>query len=236
MMTPSLSSLSMDVADVENVIPTLLKNGIIIAQNALSTDSIERCLIEAQRHIEEADKALYNKDHRFDLLVPVDKFPSIKELEVVGPWVSLMKAMLGNDVVCDVSLVYSRPGATEQTWHADGPHIGKTADWSGKGQDKPYAICVFLPLISLNKIVGYTQFWPASHKYDELIGFGPVCPLLECELDGIVDVGSAVVYDYRLIHRGMPNKSEETERPLIQFLYHIPQYKEVSNYGKEQLF
>eukprot|EP00056_Hartaetosiga_gracilis_P001276 m.43917 g.43917 ORF g.43917 m.43917 type:complete len:182 (-) comp10571_c0_seq2:121-666(-) len=105
-----------------------------------------------------------------------------------------------------------------------------------RGEDKPFAVCVFMPLITLNKTVGFTQFWPGSHKYDELIGFGAVCPLLECELDAIVDVGNAVVYDYRLIHRGMPNMSSGTERPLIQFLYHVPQYVENRNYGKESLF
>ena len=41
----------------------------------------------------------------------------------------------------------------------------------------------------------------------------------------IVNAGSAVVYDYRLMHRGMPNDSED-ERPILQFVYSVPEYQE----------
>eukprot|EP00056_Hartaetosiga_gracilis_P001274 m.43903 g.43903 ORF g.43903 m.43903 type:complete len:375 (-) comp10571_c0_seq1:121-1245(-) len=254
MKPPAQDAISVDITDMETTIPMLHKHGIVIAKNAIPLVQITRCLEEANEHISVADENLLAKgvkigkedfrfkemssreNHRFDLLVPKERFVGINTLAKEGAWVPLMKSMLGDDVTCDVSLVYSRPGAREQTWHADGPHLGKTADWTGEGEDKPFAVCVFMPLITLNKTVGFTQFWPGSHKYDELIGFGAVCPLLECELDAIVDVGNAVVYDYRLIHRGMPNMSSGTERPLIQFLYHVPQYVENRNYGKESLF
>lgn len=55
-------------------------------------------------------------------------------------------------------------------------------------------------------------------------------------LDAIGSAGDCVLYDYRLVHRGMPNKSEATQRPLLQFFYHQPQYHEVKNYGSEPLF
>ena len=47
--------------------------------------------------------------------------------------------------------------------------------FSGQHQQlsKAYAICVFAPLIDLSETVGYTQFWPGSHKYQGLLGFGP---------------------------------------------------------------
>ena len=45
-----------------------------------------------------------------------------------------------------------------------------------------------------------------------------------------------MVYDYRLMHRGMPNRSAETQRPLIQLLYHHPSYRETKNYGQARLF
>jgi hypothetical protein len=45
-----------------------------------------------------------------------------------------------------------------------------------------------------------------------------------------------VVYDYRLMHRGMPNVSEATQRPVLQLLYHVPTYKETKNYGLTRLF
>lgn len=31
--------------------------------------------------------------------------------------------------------------------------------------------------------------------------------------------GQAIVYDYRTVHRGCPNRTEAGERPLLQFVY-----------------
>jgi len=39
-------------------------------------------------------------------------------------------------------------------------------------QADPYALCVFVPLIDLDQDVGFTQFWPGSHRYNGLWGFG----------------------------------------------------------------
>ena len=41
----------------------------------------------------------------------------------------------------------------------------------------PYAVCAFVPLLSpagrrFGSGVGATQFWPGSHAYDQLLGFG----------------------------------------------------------------
>ncbi|EDQ87172.1 uncharacterized protein MONBRDRAFT_33513 [Monosiga brevicollis MX1] len=171
---------------------------------------------------------------RFDLLFDADDL-FIAHLAATAPWVPIIKHLLGVDFKCQVSVVYSRPGAEEQTWHADGPHISHTADWNGRGASAPYALCVFLPLMDLDRTVGFTQFWPGSHKYDSLLGFGHACTLTESTLDGLVSLGHAVMYDYRTIHRGMPNTSKNTQRALLQFLYHVPSYAEARNYGTQSL-
>ena len=54
-------------------------------------------------------------------------------------------------------------------------------------------------------------------------------------MDAIVPAGSAVLYDYRCMHRGMPNQSADTERPILQFLYHKKSYVERDNYGQTSL-
>ena len=51
-----------------------------------------------------------------------------------------------------------------------------------------------------------------------------------------VQAGGCVLYDYRLMHRGMPNTSVGTERPLVQLLYHSRAYVEKKNYGVRSLF
>eukprot|EP00730_Choanoeca_flexa_P002733 TRINITY_DN11154_c0_g1_i1.p1 TRINITY_DN11154_c0_g1~~TRINITY_DN11154_c0_g1_i1.p1 ORF type:complete len:370 (+),score=55.36 TRINITY_DN11154_c0_g1_i1:1608-2717(+) len=172
---------------------------------------------------------------RFDLLFAADD-PAICKFERTAPWLPLIRDILGQDCQCQVSVVYSKPGAGEQTWHADGPHLGASAtDRQLCNHSEPYALCVFLPLIALDTTVGFTQFWPESHRYSHLLGFGGVAALTESTVDGLGPLGSALVYDYRLVHRGMPNTSKTTIRPVLQFLYHKPTYKEKWNYGDASL-
>jgi hypothetical protein len=111
---------------------------------------------------------------RFDLLLPAAVFPQIHAWAREGPWMPLVQTLLGAMPVLDVSVIYSRAGAEDQQWHADGGHRDKVAGWDGAGQSDPYAVCVFVPLIELRPELGATEFWPGTHKFDQLLGFGPV--------------------------------------------------------------
>ena len=202
---------------------------------------------------------------RFDLLFPKGRDPAdrtddadredededaafVRELAMTAPWTrTLVEPLLGSNDAgsgggaswrCDVSVVYSRPGAANQDWHCDGRHLAGAAraDFDGDGLAPPYAICVFCPLVDLNADVGFTQFWAGSHRGAELIGFGGAAEVLRGTVDGIVQAGGAVAYDYRTMHRGMANVSAGTTRPVLQFLYAESNYRETKNYGAESLF
>jgi len=139
---------------------------------------------------------------------------------------------------CDVSVVYSKPGAPDQDWHCDGRHLAgeARADFSGVGAAPPYAVCVFCPLINLDENVGFTRFWVGSHVADGLIGFGAAAEVLRGCVDGTVAKGGYVAYDYRTMHRGMRNASVNTTRPVLQFLYARSNYRETKNYGASSVF
>jgi hypothetical protein len=55
-------------------------------------------------------------------------------------------------------------------------------------------------------------------------------------IDGVVDAGGFVAYDYRTMHRGMRNTSDGTTRPVLQFLYARSNYRETKNYGASSIF
>lgn len=141
----------------------------------------------------------------------------------------------------DVAVVYSRPGATDGLWHADGDHPkgANDAGWELDGWKtrlaKPYAICLFLPLIDLDDDTGFTQFWPGSHRHKDLFGFGPVAQLAEANFDGKCRAGDGVFYDYRLFHRGTANRSRDILRPVVQIIFKKKWYVEKSNYGVESI-
>lgn len=175
------------------------------------------------------------------MLVDLDGSPAVERLARRGPWVGAVRDALSRsneDIVFQCSIVESRPGATAQDWHADGPHVGKARDWDCGECDPAYALCAFVPLLvgagSANgRGVGATQFWPGSHEYNALIGFGGAAGPLGCALELSVDVGDAVIYDYRCMHRGLSNTSEGLRRPLLQILYCRASYDEARNYNSD---
>ena len=182
---------------------------------------------------------------RFDLrLLNLEASNFVKRNIIGHPKVTeLLQQTLGSleELDFDVSVVYSRPGADFQGWHADGEHVGgaKDAGWTQNGWKtdlaQAYAICLFIPLIDLNDEIGYTQFWPGTHRYRNLIGFGKVAEISGSTFDGVCLKGDAIWYDYRLLHRGMPNASLSTLRPVVQIIFKKAWYVERRNYGAESI-
>jgi hypothetical protein len=150
----------------------------------------------------------------------------------------------------DVSVVYSRPGAPAQGWHADGNHLPGAPDAGWILDEKenrtprnaqlaaPYAICLFVPLIDLNEDVGYTQFWPGSHAHRKLVGMGSVAHVTQSTWNSQgCRAGDGVLYDYRLMHQGMPHSVESKVeiRPILQIIFKQKSYVEKANYGSEPI-
>ena len=212
--------------------------------------------------------------HRFDLLIRKETqlyqllWDRVRGTDISG---LLRKLFSGSDhdnpeeVVAgvewdmDLSVVYSKPGANHQGWHADGGHAEGASDAGWNGEDglssslaAPYAVCLFVPLIDLDDTVGFTQFWPGSHRHKDLVGFGPFAEVAKATWDGIVSAGEAIVYDYRLLHRGMPNRSRSSDaahtaaaatpppphpyRAVLQLLCRRTWYTEKNNYGTESIY
>ena len=85
--------------------------------------------------------------------------------------------------------------------------------------------------------MGFTEFWPQTHKNSGLLGFGSAAHVLGgVQSSRNFKAGSWVFYDYRLMHRGMANRSGTIRRPILQFLYAIDGYKERENYGSVSVF
>jgi hypothetical protein len=145
----------------------------------------------------------------------------------------------------NISCVYSRPGATDQDWHTDGDHYNSGHGTTSSVGDRhhhshhlPYAVCIFAPLIPLTPETGYTRFWPKSHLYPNLLGLARAADAcLQATIDGVhLQSGDFVMYDYTTWHKGIGNTTNDTERPIIQFLYSCDWYKEKKNYGTRSVF
>ena len=122
----------------------------------------------------------------------------------------------------------SFPGSATQPWHSDGPHI-RGSDVPRAGSDLPFvspphALNVFVPLVDLTPNNGPTEYVPGSH-FDYDVKAPHVIPSLR--------KGTALLFDYRLKHRGLGNSSTE-ERPLLYITYGRPYFLDVYNFDKKR--
>lgn len=131
---------------------------------------------------------------------------------------SVIRRTLGADCVLDsFGVVASLPGAEQQHMHRDGSPLfpGPLA-----GMLPVYAITVVLPLVEMNDNHGTTALEAGTHRYKEA-GVEPQTP--------IVPEGSAVLWDYRLVHGGTPNRSIIT-RPIIYLTYARKWWRDADNF------
>ncbi|KAG7340571.1 heat shock protein DnaJ domain protein [Nitzschia inconspicua] len=180
----------------------------------------------------------------------VEESPSIQEflyeaLDLTGNDSEATKRNVFDQLDFDISVVYSKPGAVAQGWHADGSHRpGLSTAWNTDDVadfnvgTPPYAICLFVPLIDLNECVGYTQFWPGSHVHRQLAGLGPFAQVTQSVWNSSsCRAGDGVWYDYRLMHQGMPHQMDSSVqvRPILQVIFKQRWYVERANYGVESV-
>lgn len=244
--------------------PTMKQWGLFVQRHLLAADEVNQLKSYVIQEINNAERLLKQYrpqikigqdimsfkeiasrgNERFDLLLePSSLGCQFVNNVIIGRIACLLENIIGSvntDVDCDMSIVYSKPGAPNQGWHADGDHHTgfNDAGWDENGWQTrlsdPYAVCLFIPLIDLDDDTGYTQFWPASHRSKGLIGFGPLAEIIDATWNGKCKAGQAIWYDYRLMHRGMRNSSSLL-RPVLQLLFKRKWYTETRNYGVESI-
>ena len=107
--------------------------------------------------------------------------------------------------VDSLGLLVAFPGAPEQKRHADA--------WlfPGTPLDRllpPFALAFAQPLVAMDETTGRTAFWCGSHRVGTTAPEGPwdYAPELQ--------PGSAVLWDFRVWHGGLANRSA-SPRPVI---------------------
>ncbi|MGH1579285.1 phytanoyl-CoA dioxygenase family protein [Planktotalea sp.] len=118
--------------------------------------------------------------------------------------------------------VVSQPGAESQHTHTDYQGLfASPLDY----MTPAFALNLFVPLVPLNAINGTTQMWPGTHRKplsnpEDQAGVCPDVPL-----------GSALLMDYRVQHRGTANRSQDL-RPIITLGFSRKWFIDTSNFSK----
>lgn len=165
---------------------------------------------DLSRELADGFDVLRERGHgRFDMEIPVFDTPEYAFLNSFDqtPWMPIVKAILGDDVVLiHKGAFMSLPGAEAQVYHQDGVHL------TTQTQRPCHAINVFVPLVDLHSRNGPTEFVLGSH----VLGHdGYDRDFLETPKP---TAGTPVIFDYRLGHRGLGNSSQSC-RPIVYCTY-----------------
>lgn len=172
----------------------------------------------------------HRSDRRFDVsLGATAAVPGSHEellaLVADAPWLPLVEELLGPDCkLLEVGAVVSAPGSQAQRPHRDGtqlfPGVELPCDLP------PYCLSVFLPLVQVTDINGPTEFLPGSHSYRPQLEQEP----REEPIALTTSIGDAIVFDFRVVHRGQANRGE-ADRPVLYLTYARPWFRDHINFG-----
>ena len=204
------------------------KDGALIVEDVVDTSLVakaRRVFLEAySRYLDDCqrDDVLMTGDRRVQ--ITIDLQPPFNDPQLfANPYLlPMMEAALdAGFVLGSLDIVCTLAGAPAQHRHADG---GILFPSSGISRLLPTsAITVGIPLLEMNDVHGTTALWPGSHldaaRASEEEGIEP-----------IVREGSCILWDYRLIHGGTPNRSAFL-RPLFCIVYCRPWFLDYQNYG-----
>ena len=141
----------------------------------------------------------------------------------------VLKSLLRTPFVIDnFTCVTALPGAGEQKVHRDHPMI---FDEQGPvaASMPAYAITVAIPLIDLDEDTGTTKLFPGSMGVMGAADGTP--PQFDEEICPYVPRGGCFMMDYRLWHRGLPNRSDR-DRPILYIVYAREWFTDIVNFKK----
>ncbi|WP_206188704.1 phytanoyl-CoA dioxygenase family protein, partial [Streptomyces kanamyceticus] len=225
-LTPDDKTL--DPASLDRALAILAEHGILVLTGMLRTrltDQLRTAMLD------DLPEVLRQQDVPTNF-VPghVQQDPPVRESllfpdVLLNPVVyQITHAVLGADAR---NAVYSGnmnlPGSHEQPVHLDEPHL-----WPGISHP-PYCLCVDVPLIDFTLENGSTEYWPGSHVLNPDECYDERGCVLPAELERRravappvrfpIPVGSVVIRDGRLWHRGVPNLSA-APRPLLAMTHY----------------
>ena len=179
-----------------------------------------------------------------------DMRPDFEE-DIACDWVALCDAAvatatpiireaLGEGVVPRVDMtgaVISRPGCAAQSFHADATqsHFDAAA---ARPQHRLFT--AFVPLVDVCEDGDGTQFWSGSHIGDELErarrGISGDGELQNAPLEAPgCPKGGMILFDYRVLHRGLPNTGPGRERPVAYAVLSTDGATDQANFEQQSL-
>lgn len=207
-------------------------NGVLVIKHVFDAYLVNTMHVA---FIERYKQYVVNKKHRDALTVGDKRFmltltfetPFNTPLLYANPFVApIINSFLGDQYILgSFGAVISLPGSEAQHVHRDFPGL-----FTATGVDAilpPFAITMVVPLIEANETTGTTLVRPGSHRMYPL-------KYPETELKWpILSLGDCLLMDYRLVHGGAANQSNQV-RPILYNVYSCPWFRDHVNYKKQR--
>ena len=179
---------------------------------------------------------------RYEVLSPLEyPFTSARLLRNPLLLPLIQKALSTSRIEIDThSSVTSLSHTPEQHWHRDAGFLHHELV---QEQLPPHGLVVFVPLVDIDDAMGPTMFLIGSHIKCEtsefvLIPVSDVRYVMECPFAGPVvqasaPKGSAIVFDLRVLHRGLANQ-RNTRRPQLYLTFFQEWFVDRVNFNMKQ--
>ena len=177
---------------------------------------------------------------RYELLSPMES-PFTSEKLLRNPLLlPLMQRTLSTQrIEVDThSSVTSLGNTPAQHWHRDAGFIHSTV----KDQLPPHGLVVFIPLVDVDVDMGPTMFLTGSHISCERNEQKEInldnwvleeCPFVGPVVRTPAPKGSAIIFDLRILHRGLANK-KDLRRPQLYVTFFQEWYVDHVNFNAKQ--
>ncbi len=204
------------VLQIDNVFPVDMIQGLQDAFFARYTSYFRK---------DDHPDALRLGDQRYMLTVDLDPPFNDPRLYASALVLPIVQKLLGDTCILGAfTAVISLPGAGKQSLHKDAGALFPATQWQHSLPS--FAIQLIVPLVPLDTEVGTTRVIKGSH----------VVPLKQAKQmdsqDPVVPLGSCLLTDYRVGHRGLANRSDKV-RPILTLIYNRPWFRDPVNYVKQ---
>ncbi|MCP5397061.1 MAG: phytanoyl-CoA dioxygenase family protein [Sphingomonadaceae bacterium] len=207
----------------------LRRDGVVVIADLWPRGVMEQvAMLVSAAHPEFADKASLtdlfdNGKGRF--IAPITISVELLETGVLAHPVleQVLEDTLGPGFLIEAfGMLMAEAGCPAQEPHRDGGLL-----FPETGLDRllpPASVTVAIPLVDVGAENGPTAFRPGSHRFDEAAEQAePVVPL--------IPLGSAAIWDFRVLHHGCANRSE-APRPVLYLTASRPFWFDHKNFGE----
>lgn len=248
-----LRDLRVDGLRADRVAEMFYRNGLVVFERTVPEDWIAHTMHSTMRHLERqldsigseyrqnlgtglevvSSELAQRSSGRFDVSLSAG-VPATAALLPGGaaPILAAISAILGQDWRVELhGAVVALPGAQEMAWHVDGSHLFPELPLHLPA----HALNLFIPLVDIPEEMGPTEFCPGSQFLTRGTRPSYVQPSVPPEslhytgtpVRAAVPAGTALLADFRTLHRALPNRSERP-RPLLYFSCAKPWFRDGS--------